>query len=361
MLDVDRFKRYNDANGHLAGDRLLKSAAGAWRAALRPYDLLARYGGEEFSLILFGCGRLEAIAVVERLRRVTPGAQTISAGLANGIGAEPATFPRGTGGRRALRRQARRPRPRRGQRGAERAPDSSGTVPPGRGEQRVTPARGCFGRCCGMPFSASSPARSAVPAPAPARRARRSASVAPCPGPGAAGALVVPGSRGPRPRALRGCGAGASSAGSSSREGCRWPGSWRARWHARPGSRGRRDRPGPRGPRPARRRGFDPASEIACAWRGSADVRSVAACAARTVRVRLGARARFALPIRPASPRCAPAPARAAGGRRRDDRRDPGGMCPGATRRRRPMGRRRRVCPFVGGELAAQQQRHGST
>jgi len=91
MLDVDRFKLYNDANGHLAGDRLLKSAAAAWRGALRPYDLLSRYGGEEFSLILFGCARLEAIAVVDRLRRVTPANQTLSAGLAEWDGEEPAS------------------------------------------------------------------------------------------------------------------------------------------------------------------------------------------------------------------------------------------------------------------------------
>ena len=55
MLDLDRFKAYNDAHGHQAGDRLLKEVAAAWRAVLRPYDLLARYGGEEFSLTLMGC------------------------------------------------------------------------------------------------------------------------------------------------------------------------------------------------------------------------------------------------------------------------------------------------------------------
>ena len=45
MLDLDHFKAYNDAHGHQAGDRLLKEVAAAWRAFLRPYDLLARYGG----------------------------------------------------------------------------------------------------------------------------------------------------------------------------------------------------------------------------------------------------------------------------------------------------------------------------
>jgi diguanylate cyclase (GGDEF)-like protein len=84
MLDLDRFKAYNDAYGHPAGDRLLKEVTSAWRAALRPYDLLARYGGEEFSLILVGCELDEAEAILERLRAATPGGVSCSAGLAQG-------------------------------------------------------------------------------------------------------------------------------------------------------------------------------------------------------------------------------------------------------------------------------------
>ena len=57
MLDLDRFKDYNDRLGHQAGDRLLKEAAGAWRGVLRETDLLARYGGEEFAIALPGCDR----------------------------------------------------------------------------------------------------------------------------------------------------------------------------------------------------------------------------------------------------------------------------------------------------------------
>lgn len=95
MLDLDRFKRYNDSNGHQAGDRLLKEAAGAWQAAVRPYDFLARYGGEEFSLILPGCELQDAVAVVERLRHATPG-ETCSAGVAAWDGEE---HPEGLVGR----------------------------------------------------------------------------------------------------------------------------------------------------------------------------------------------------------------------------------------------------------------------
>ncbi|MEP7211378.1 MAG: diguanylate cyclase [Alphaproteobacteria bacterium] len=53
MIDVDRFKRYNDIYGHPAGDAALKSVAQCLRTSLkRPGDIVARYGGEEFVVIL---------------------------------------------------------------------------------------------------------------------------------------------------------------------------------------------------------------------------------------------------------------------------------------------------------------------
>jgi diguanylate cyclase (GGDEF)-like protein len=82
VVDLDHFKAYNDEHGHLAGDRLLKAAAARWRTALRASDTLARYGGEEFAIVLPGCSALEATAVLERLRLVTPEEQTCSVGLA---------------------------------------------------------------------------------------------------------------------------------------------------------------------------------------------------------------------------------------------------------------------------------------
>jgi diguanylate cyclase (GGDEF)-like protein len=88
MLDLDRFKVYNDTHGHQAGDRLLKEAAGAWRSMLRPYDLLARYGGEEFGVILPGCEPADALGIVERLRAATPPGVSCSAGLAQWDGEE---------------------------------------------------------------------------------------------------------------------------------------------------------------------------------------------------------------------------------------------------------------------------------
>lgn len=82
MLDLDRFKEYNDRHGHLAGDRLLKDAAAAWSAVLRDTDLLARYGGEEFAIALPGWDTTLAASLVERLRSVTPEGESCSAGIA---------------------------------------------------------------------------------------------------------------------------------------------------------------------------------------------------------------------------------------------------------------------------------------
>ena len=88
MIDLDRFKDYNDERGHQAGDRLLKQVAATWREMLRPSDLLARYGGEEFGLVLPHCPLDVGLEVVERLRSFTIGGQTCSAGVAAWDGEE---------------------------------------------------------------------------------------------------------------------------------------------------------------------------------------------------------------------------------------------------------------------------------
>ncbi|MCB0876484.1 MAG: sensor domain-containing diguanylate cyclase, partial [Solirubrobacterales bacterium] len=90
MLDLDRFKAYNDLHGHQAGDRVLREAASAWRTVLRETDLLARYGGEEFAVALPGCDLEHAGHLVNRLREVTPAGQSCSAGLASWDGDETA-------------------------------------------------------------------------------------------------------------------------------------------------------------------------------------------------------------------------------------------------------------------------------
>jgi diguanylate cyclase (GGDEF)-like protein len=58
LVDIDFFKRYNDRNGHQAGDECLRSVAAALqRAARRPLDFVARYGGEEFAVVLYDPSR----------------------------------------------------------------------------------------------------------------------------------------------------------------------------------------------------------------------------------------------------------------------------------------------------------------
>lgn len=68
MIDVDHFKKFNDAHGHDQGDRVLQAVAKAMRGALRKYDLPCRYGGEEFLAILPNTGVDGAFAVAERFR-----------------------------------------------------------------------------------------------------------------------------------------------------------------------------------------------------------------------------------------------------------------------------------------------------
>jgi diguanylate cyclase (GGDEF)-like protein/PAS domain S-box-containing protein len=88
ILDIDRFKLFNDRLGHREGDRFLKRCAAVWRTVLRPSDFLARYGGEEFVLCLPQRSQHDAAAVVDRLRAATPSEQTCSAGVASWNGTE---------------------------------------------------------------------------------------------------------------------------------------------------------------------------------------------------------------------------------------------------------------------------------
>ena len=81
VLDLDRFKQYNDAHGHQAGDRFLKQVAGTWSGTLRSTDILARHGGEEFALAMPGIDIEAARTMLDRLRGMLPSNQTCSAGV----------------------------------------------------------------------------------------------------------------------------------------------------------------------------------------------------------------------------------------------------------------------------------------
>lgn len=68
MMDLDDFKRTNDALGHDAGDALLAEFAKRVKESVRPNDLVARLGGDEFALLLRGVGHEERVeAAVKRI------------------------------------------------------------------------------------------------------------------------------------------------------------------------------------------------------------------------------------------------------------------------------------------------------
>jgi diguanylate cyclase (GGDEF)-like protein len=86
MLDVDRFKRYNDRYGHLAGDDALAAVAHAIGAhARRAADCAARYGGEEFVLLLPETGEAQALALAEKVRAAIEALALPHADSPNGV------------------------------------------------------------------------------------------------------------------------------------------------------------------------------------------------------------------------------------------------------------------------------------
>lgn len=84
LVDIDHFKKINDAAGHQAGDQCLKSVSNVLRQALRGQDNnLFRYGGEEFLVLLPGIEIHEARGVAERLRSAVHSCRIPHSGLPN--------------------------------------------------------------------------------------------------------------------------------------------------------------------------------------------------------------------------------------------------------------------------------------
>ncbi len=92
MLDLDHFKQVNDGYGHAIGDRVLVCVAETLRRGLREADWIGRWGGEEFVIVLPSTREVQALMVLERLRRAVGGREievdghsisvTLSAGIA---------------------------------------------------------------------------------------------------------------------------------------------------------------------------------------------------------------------------------------------------------------------------------------
>ena len=90
IVDLDRFKQYNDTHGHQAGTASSSRSAGVWSQSLRTGDILARYGGEEFAIALPGTNLEHAQQMLERLGESLPEDQTCSAGVCQWDGEESA-------------------------------------------------------------------------------------------------------------------------------------------------------------------------------------------------------------------------------------------------------------------------------
>jgi diguanylate cyclase (GGDEF)-like protein len=68
VIDIDHFKRINDEDGHLMGDKVLKNIAEKLQSKMRVGDLLARWGGEEFVVVLPDTTLNNAVELADRLR-----------------------------------------------------------------------------------------------------------------------------------------------------------------------------------------------------------------------------------------------------------------------------------------------------
>ena len=87
MVDVDHFKRLNDAHGHAAGDAMLRSVAALLQSRLRSADVVCRYGGDEFAIIMPEASLEDTIKKAEELR---VSAKSLGATFSIGV----AAFPR---------------------------------------------------------------------------------------------------------------------------------------------------------------------------------------------------------------------------------------------------------------------------
>jgi len=105
MVDIDHFKRVNDAHGHDAGDQVLRIVGQVLLANVRRDSLVARLGGDEFGLLLPGAGSPYAAAVAIRLCQALASRPIVLRGPPRGQRADHALDRGGrlAGGRRQCR------------------------------------------------------------------------------------------------------------------------------------------------------------------------------------------------------------------------------------------------------------------
>lgn len=86
MIDIDHFKKFNDAHGHLVGDRVLKLVGKTVRECVKGRDTPARYGGEEFSIILPETTLNNAITVGNHVRKTVGSRRIINRSTSEDFG-----------------------------------------------------------------------------------------------------------------------------------------------------------------------------------------------------------------------------------------------------------------------------------
>jgi diguanylate cyclase (GGDEF)-like protein len=96
LIDVDHFKSFNDAFGHVAGDEALQHLAKILLAQARTYDDAARYGGEEFAVILPDTSQEGAMVVAERFRQAVHDAPWAHRAITVSIGVATTTTVQGS-------------------------------------------------------------------------------------------------------------------------------------------------------------------------------------------------------------------------------------------------------------------------
>ncbi len=92
ILDVDRFKAYNDQYGHLAGDEVLKKVGAILQSVARRSDIVARIGGEEIGIILPETDEEGALVLAERFRRAIESSEWPLRPITASLGATTVSF-----------------------------------------------------------------------------------------------------------------------------------------------------------------------------------------------------------------------------------------------------------------------------
>lgn len=86
VIDIDKFKRFNDLYGHLTGDQVLRLVAIVMRESVSSPATLARFGGEEFGVLLPQTDRAAAVVIAERIRTSVLGRELIKRSTGESLG-----------------------------------------------------------------------------------------------------------------------------------------------------------------------------------------------------------------------------------------------------------------------------------